>query len=115
MLVLSTTLGACGIMPPKMRDTKVPSGANEYDMLAQEATKLTWKSERSPGNEAARDGKYFYMLRVTTTDGGKIYFTQNNLTGNMAFTCAGGALDDTDACHDAANKLFGPAFHGKYE
>ena len=109
-LALIVSLATMGCLP-KMRDTKVPSSAGSYSTLETEAQKAGWKAEQAPGGKGAREGGYFYYLKVTTTSGGVLYFTKNNATGNIAFSCKGLVGDE---CVGAANKLFGPAFGGHY-
>lgn len=48
---------------------------------------------------------------MTTKDGGIVYFTKNNATERIAFSCKG---LDGDKCVGTANALFLPAFGGVY-
>lgn len=105
-------LTGCGIIVPKMRDTRVSSSSTSYSKLSEEATKLGWQAEQAPDNKPSREGKYFWMLKVTPTSGGVLYFTRNNLSGNVSFTCAD---LKKRACNEAANQLFQPAFGGVYQ
>ena len=49
------------------------------------------------------------MLKVTTDSGGTIYFTKNNTTGDIAFSCDG-SIKKRKLCIEASNKLFLPTF-----
>jgi len=89
---------ACGIMPPKMRDTNKPATPDTFDQIVANAEKAGYKAERSASG--ARDGKYFWYAKASR-DGGTIYYTKNNSTSGVAFACNGGPLDDADACDKA--------------
>ncbi|HVK88607.1 MAG TPA: hypothetical protein VM513_31025 [Kofleriaceae bacterium] len=83
---------------PKMRDTGKPANPDTFDAIKANAESSGYAAERSA--EGARDGKYFWYTKASK-DGGTIYFTKNNSTGAVAFSCSGGPFDKADAC-DAA-------------
>ena len=114
-IVALTALGltACSFLAAArgMKDTKVASAPDNYDRLAAAATDLGWTSQRGSGK---RDSLDDWDLQVFPASGQKIMLTRNNNTGNISFNCKGGPLDRKQACIDAANQLFVPAFGATY-
>jgi hypothetical protein len=96
-------LAACGI--PKMRDTNATSSASTYDSLEAKAKAKGWTTERSPDGVAKSDGMKYWILKVHPTAEETIYYTKNNATGGVSFTCGGGSLDDGDKCNEVAMGL----------
>lgn len=98
-LLLTTSLLAC---VPKMRDTKEPATATAWDTVEHNAKTAGYPAEQSP--QGSRDGRYFWYVKVMQ-GGGTIYYTKNNATGGVAFTCSGGALDESSVCDKAGLAL----------
>ncbi len=95
-----------------MKDTRIASVPDNYDKLVAAATDLGWTYQRGSGK---RDSLDDWDLQVFPVTGQKIMLTKNNGTGNISFNCKGGPLDGKQACIDAANRLFAPAFDARYD
>lgn len=87
LLFTLVLLSAC---LPKMRDTDAPASPSTWDTIVANAQQAGYATQRK--DEGARDGKYFWYVKATR-DGGTIYFTKNNSTGDAAFAC-----DDVQDC-----------------
>ena len=48
---------------------------------------------------------YSLLQGQASKDGGTIYFTKNNSSGGVAFTCEGGPFENEDACNQAGMAL----------
>ena len=86
-LVLSG-LAAC---VPSMRNTNMPASPSTWASIVANAQKGGLQAERN--DEGDRTGKYFWYVKVAAS-GGTIYYTKNNSSGQVAFTCDG--VNDCD-------------------